>query len=153
MGAVDGYSTCRVGYSTCRDVAGTQCWWNLCCLLAVWPQEISQFLQLCEVGQARRTLGKTGCCSLSEAFCVVVFSHKSIILKKLCRNTNSDFPAGAIFCPPSCSGKQHMCPGDSPSERVSLENIPVLKGQGRGPLRGIELSLEKVWEEDWGKRT
>ena len=23
-----------------------------------------------EVGQARRTLGKTGCCSLSEAFCV-----------------------------------------------------------------------------------
>lgn len=89
----------------------------------------------CEVGQARRTLGKTGCCSLSEAFCVVVFffsPYKSIILKKLCRNTNSDFPAGAIFCPPSCSGKQHMCPGDSPSERVSLENIPVPRGR-EGP--------------------
>ena len=75
-----------------------------------------------EVGQARRTLGKTGCCFLSEVLCVCVcvcvcvFSYKSIILKKLCGSTNSDFPAGAIFCPPSCSGKQHMCPGDSSRE-------------------------------------
>lgn len=71
-----------------------------------------------EVGQARRTLVKTGCCFLSEVFFVFFFffPQKSIILKKLCGNTNSDFPAGAVFCPPSCSGKQHMCPGDSSRE-------------------------------------
>ena len=42
---VDGYRTYRGGYGT-YHVVGAQCWWNLCCLLAVWPWEVSQLLQL-----------------------------------------------------------------------------------------------------------
>lgn len=45
------------------------------------------------------------------------------------------FPAGAVFCPPSCSGKQHMCLGDSPLERISLENNPVPR-EREARLRG-----------------
>lgn len=84
---------------------------------------------------------------------VFFFPYKSIILKKLCGNTNSDFPAGAVFCPPSCSGKQHMCPGDSPPERVRLENIPVPRQREGAPLEALNCLLKKCGKKDWGKGT
>lgn len=50
------------------------------------------------------------------------FVTKSVIVK-FCRSASSGFPAGAVFCPPSCSGKQHMFLGKTlPGERVGQEN-------------------------------
>lgn len=83
------------------------------------------------------------------------FFSKSVVLKKLRRNTDSDFPAGAVFCPPSCPGKQHMCLRGSRGESVGLENIPMPRGERRGVPGGVELSLGKSVgrKKDWGKGT
>ena len=65
------------------------------------------------------------------------FISESIILKKLHRNTASDFPAGAVFCPPSCSGKQHMGLQDCPEGEGGLAwKISQCPGEGERHLWG-----------------
>lgn len=71
------------------------------------------------------------------------FATNSVILKR-CRSASSGFPAGAVSCPPSCSGKQHLFLGTAlPGERAGQENSPV---PGKGEVGDGEEGKGCFWE-------
>ena len=93
-----------------------------------------------EVGQARRTLGKTGCCFLSEVF----FFPTSLLFWRSCVETQTlIFQLGPFSAHLPALGSS-ICAQETPPERVSLENIPVPRGREGPPWRHWTVSWKSV---------